>query len=156
MAANSDQKNQLMPGPQRMSVVRVRVGALDRAQARELRLLLRDLAYRPCTKLVLDLTHLDDRHVLTMFALLTEADRLIEDPRTEIVAVQPPPRLHGYLRPTHINVAPDALLPPTRACDLRLDFGSMDQGPCIERRLQQRAVCPFGATCTMTSLAPPA
>ena len=151
----------------RTSIVRVRVGELDTPQVRELRLVLRDLALRPRTHVVVDLNDLDDRHELTLLKLLNESDRRVRDPDSELVVVGASDRMAGYLRATNIQTAADNLIPEDRPCDLRLDFGSIHHVVCVfaatgadtdlgftGRPTQPRPVCAFGEVCGARSISP--
>ena len=69
--------------------VYVRVGVLDYQSAREARQVLRERGNRSGVRIVVDLTGLDDRHELTMFAFLAEAARTVDGNGGALVAVGP-------------------------------------------------------------------
>jgi hypothetical protein len=143
-----------------LSAVRVRVGILDRPAARELRMVLRDLAVRPRTKIVVDVSELDDRHELTLFTCVREAGRRIRDPLSRLVVVQPPDRLTRYLASTCTEVSTGPEFPYESPCDLRMDFGAVNGSSCHAIVLSGQAedsrvvVCPFAASCVGMSLSP--
>lgn len=149
------------------SLVRVRVGELDTPQVRELRLVLKDLALRPRTQVVIDLNDLDDRHELTLLKLLNEAARYRRDEDSELVVVGPSARMAGYLRATNIRTATSTLVPQDSPCDLRLDFGSISHLVCVFRTpdgdpdsefagqpTEPLSVCAFGDICGARSIRP--
>lgn len=102
----------------------VRVGALDSAAARRVRQVLAHATTRAGSTLVVDLGGLDDRHELTMFALLVEAARQAAASGGDLSVVNAPSRLATILTASHVRVLRVGAAPPKPTATLTIAIGA--------------------------------
>jgi anti-anti-sigma regulatory factor len=102
----------------------VSVGALDSAGARQVRQVLARAVTRNGSRLVVDLAGLDDRHELTMFALLVETSRQATSNGGDLTVVNAPSRLATILTASHVPVHRAGPLPPRPTGTLTITLGA--------------------------------
>lgn len=120
-----------IPGPQ--SQVWIRVGALDWSAVRQAREVFSRPVVRTSPAVMVEFSHLDDHHELTILALLAELTRNLSHDDGVVTAVRPPTRLVSSLRACGVEVSHDVA--DTRDASVVIDLGTVPgvEGPPAAR-----------------------